>query len=193
VDSGLRRRLRVSARTPGRLHWSVDVGDEVLSRADSTAFRTTYAIDDALVGGHDQRIQSRNWIGYPWPATSGGLDPDLVQDVQRFASAMLWFLSDRYELGLMLLGGEETPVSSAQTRDGITGRRWSGGAASLVHAVILARHMSSLQLEELAFDKLHRLGDQQVEGLMGTFREAVSRWARQARAWAPVDIADLEQ
>jgi hypothetical protein len=191
VDSGLMRRLRVSAAAPGRLHWSVDVGDEMLSQPDSTAFRTTYAIDDALVGGEDRRVDSRNWIGYPWPTTGVGLDKDLVGDVRRFAPLMLWFLRDRRELGLMLLRGDETPASSAERREGVEGRRWSGGAASLVHAVILARHMGDPGLERFAFDKLRRHRDQHVEGLNGTVAQAVARWAKDAERWAPVDVRDL--
>jgi hypothetical protein len=118
VDSGLVRRLRVRAAPPGKLHWEVDVGDEVLSRPDSAAFHTTYAIDDALVGGHDRRRDSRNWTGYPWPTTGADLDDQLVEDVRQFAPRMLWFLGDRRELGLMMLRGDETPASSAVWRDG---------------------------------------------------------------------------
>jgi hypothetical protein len=34
-------RLRVSAATPGRLHWNVDLGDELPGELNSTAFWTT--------------------------------------------------------------------------------------------------------------------------------------------------------
>jgi hypothetical protein len=59
--------------------------------------------------------------------------------------------------------------------------------------VVLARHLADPELEQLAFDKLHRLGGLQVEGLDGTFGQAVSRWAKDAAVWTPVDITDLQQ
>jgi hypothetical protein len=185
ADSGLIRRLKIYAsKVPGKLRWQVEVSDAELEQPDSTAFRTTYEIDDTLVGGE---VSSRNRIDYPWPTST--IDHLLVWDITRFAPKMLWFLANRHELGLMLLRGDESPGSSSLIREGITARRWSGGAASLGHAVILARHMHDTELETLAFAKLDRLRDAEMHDW--NFPEAVGYWAREAAKWSPVDISDL--
>ncbi|KAK1828579.1 hypothetical protein QBC39DRAFT_436336 [Podospora conica] len=88
-----------------------------------------------------------NWTDYPWPVTGEGLDPDLIEDVRRFPPIMLWFLHDRYDLGLMLLAGDDAPTSLMRVRDGVEAMRWSGGAAGLVQAMILARSAPDPKLE----------------------------------------------
>ncbi|MDW5326934.1 hypothetical protein [Plantactinospora sp. KLBMP9567] len=190
VDSGLIRKLTVYAGAPGELRWQVDVGDEELGRPDSAACWTRYRIDDNLVGGSDGK-HSRNWTNYPWPVSGGGLDPALIEDVRRFAPIMLWFLRDRHDLGLILLAGDEAPTSSLMVRDGVEATRWSGGAAGLVQAMILARSASDPQLEALAVAKLDRMREQEVHGFGGSFAEAVGHWAEREVAWSPVDISDL--
>jgi hypothetical protein len=189
-DSGLVRRLVVYPGQPGRLRWQVDVGDEQLSAAGSAAFWTRYSVDDELVGGGEGKL-SRNRTHYPWPVAGGGLDPDLVDDVRRFALVMLWFLRDRHDLGLLLLGGDESPGSSAVVRDGVRAMRWTGGASGLVQAIMLARSTHDPELEALAAAKLDRLRGQDVDGFGGSFAEAVGHWASQQVAQSPVDLSDL--
>jgi hypothetical protein len=190
IDSGLARKLTIYPKPPGELRWQVDVGDEQLQQPNTTAFWTTYSMDNTTAD-QEQRRANPDRARYPWPVAGTVLAANLVNDVRDLATPMLWFLHERHDLGLLLLGGDESPGSSTTVRGGIAARRWSGGAAALVHAVILARTTADHDLEEQAFAKLERLGNHRSEGLTETFHQAVSRRAREAQTSSPVDLSDL--
>ncbi|MCM0676166.1 hypothetical protein NCC78_15925 [Micromonospora phytophila] len=182
-DSGLKRQLSVYPGNPGRLHWRVDVGDAELREPGPPAFWTRYYITDKLVGGQ-RGVLSRNFTGHPWPVAGGDLSDSLVQDVARFAPQMLWFLRDRYDLGLMLLNGKAE-------KEGVEGDRWAGPTAGLVQSVILARTAPFPELEALAMTRLDRHRNDEVLGFVGTFSQSVGHWASQYSTSTVVDISDL--
>jgi hypothetical protein len=181
-DGGLIRRLTFYPNLPpGRLRWEVGVGDgEVTS--PNTAMWSQYRLPEDLTFASGEAPR-RNFDGYPWPRSGGGLDDGLVRDVARFAAAMLWFLADRRDLCRLLMHGDgRTPYSWQVRRGDVIGSRWGELAAGVVQAVILARAIPDPELEALALAKL-------ADGSVSP--ESVRYWARLDCEWSPVDIADL--
>jgi hypothetical protein len=98
---------------------------------------------------------------------------------------MLWFLTDRRDLGRLLAHGDGRTAHSWQVRRGdVVGSRWGELAAGVVQAVILARAIPDPELEALSLAKL-------ADGSASP--ESVRHWARLYGEWSPVDIADLAE
>jgi hypothetical protein len=180
-DGGLIRRMSIYPNFPGRLRWQVDVGDGQV-RSPTTAMWTHYDLAPGLTFGPEERPR-RGFDGYPWPVAGGELDSQLVRDIARFAAAMLWFLTDRRDLGMMLLHGDDRS-NMRITRGDIVGSRWGEAGAGMVQAVILARAIPDPELEAFAFAKL-------ADGTVS--KKSVRYWAELDREWSPVDISDLVQ
>jgi hypothetical protein len=124
----------------------------------------------------------RNFHGYGRPVTGGGLGPELIRDVTRFAGRMLWSVADTRDLGALMLyrsGDGGNRVIRGDVRGHVVGAL----AARVVGAVMLARVTGQPELECSA-RALVASGDPRVRD--------VRYWAALAREWSPVDISDLE-
>jgi hypothetical protein len=177
-DNGLLRRLDIYPFiSPGLLQWQAGV-----ARSDSTALWTHYKPAPGLPFPPGSQPR-RNFTGYPWPLAGTTLDEQLVYDVARFAPAMLRFLSDRRDLGAILLHHDTSNAGYAR-RGEVMGRRWGELAAGVAQAIILARAIPEPRLEDQAFAILaagHAPG------------RAVGRGASLYQTWSPIDINDLTQ
>jgi hypothetical protein len=131
----------------------------------------------------EAELPSRNFTGYGWPVAGTDIDGHLVRDVRRFARSMLWFLSDRHDLGRMLIHRTDSGLASIRRGD-VVGTAWGEYSARIAAAVILARIDEDRDLEAAALARV-------TSGVVSA--RAVGRWAAQDQAWSPVDISDLQQ
>jgi hypothetical protein len=93
---------------------------------------------------------------------------------------MLWFLTHRLDLGMILLFGDEESDMRISCGD-VMGSRW-GDVGAGVQAVILACTIPDPESEAMALAKL-------AAGEVSKRR--VHHWASVDREWSPVDISDL--
>ena len=178
-DNGLLRRLVIDPHrfAGGGLDWRVWVCAEAVQPA-TVGLWAWFEPAQGLVSPAGQEPR-RNFQGYAWPVTGGGLDPDLVRDIARFARPMLWFLADTRDLGALML--QQGP---GLTRSDVRGHVMGALAARVCGAVILARATGQPELEDAA-RALVASGDARGRD--------VKYWAALDGAWSPVDISDLEQ
>jgi hypothetical protein len=181
-DNGLLRRLVIYPQsfTKGRLSWRVEACAEAVQPPQAGLW-TWYEPASGLVFpvGEEPR---RNFHGYAWPVTGGGLDPEFIRDMTRFARPMLWFLADTHDLGALMLH-RDGDGSNWATRGDVRGHVVGAVAARVAGAVMLARATGQPKLEHAA-RALVASGDARGRD--------VRYWAAQFREWSPVDISDLE-
>jgi hypothetical protein len=181
-DNGLLRRLVIYPQpfAKGRLSWRVEACAEAV-QSPQAALWTWYEPAPELVLPADQEPR-RNFHGYAWPVTGGGLDPELIRDMTRFVRVMLWFLADTRDLGTLMLHRDGDGANWA-TRGDVRGHVVGAVAARVAGAVMLARATGQPELEDAA-RALVAPGDARGRD--------VRYWAAQFREWSPVDISDLE-
>jgi hypothetical protein len=181
-DNQLLRRLVIEPQpfTAGRLSWRVGACAEAAQPPQAGLW--AWCEPGPGLDWPDGAEPRRNFHGYRWPVTGGGLDPELIRDVTRFAEQMLWFLADPRDLGLLMLhrGGDG---GSGLIRGEVRGHVMGALAARVVGAVMLARVTGQPELEAAA-RALVASGEARGRD--------VRYWAALDREWSPVDISDLE-
>lgn len=126
---------------------------------------------------------------YPWPRPGAALDERLVADLRRYVRPALDFVTDRADLGRLLLASDDVhrgPVWAHLPPGTAAGR--------LAKAVILARDAADPELEQAAFAVLREEGERDVTWVPGQpylFRQAVADAARGYASVAGVPLDDL--
>lgn len=126
---------------------------------------------------------------YHWPTSKDALDDAAVEDIRAFGPAAVSFVSDRADLGRLMLAPEDVQ----------RGRVWAHLPANtepsrLAKALILARHVHDADLEAAALNKLQREAERDITWVPGQpylFRQAAADWARQYGSAVDVDLNDV--
>jgi len=181
-DNGLVRRLVVSPlkHDTTRVNWWVELVDERLRVADGPRVALTIGVT-ADVADVRQRIDE----GYPRPTTPAKVDPDMVEDIRRYAPDALAFVADRAELGRIMLGDKPR-------RGNLEDLTWFPGSRKLIQAVMVARDTGDRALEAEALAGGAALADLPLTGPgPKTYRELFEHNAMMWNYHGLVDLTDL--
>jgi hypothetical protein len=181
-DNGLLRRLVIYPQpfAGGHLSWRIEVCAEAVQPPKATLWAWFEPAQGLVLPAGEEPL--RNFHGYVWPVTGGGLDPELARDVGRFGRPMLWFLADTRDLGALMLRRDPEDGNRA-TRGDVRGYVVGALEARVVGAVMLARATGQPELEDAA---------RAVVASADARGSDVRYWAALDREWSPVDISDLE-
>jgi hypothetical protein len=194
LDSGVRRVFSLGRlkHDPTRLGWTVFIEDATYGNhhplgPSAVWVRPPEKSDEDRVRERLRGEDPEDWEnGYCRPTPGQGLPARLVFDLARWVRAGLGFVTDRRDLGRLLLS--EVDVRRGELSAFL---RPGPAPARLVHSIMIARDLGDRELERAGLDKLARDRDRAIRGWIETFGAAVAHWATQAAERTGVDLSDL--